>query len=89
MESLETVYVVRRARDGNKRGHHPVTAAVESLPQDRIIHGKEAPHPVGAGCGGLGEGLWWGEAGGVDSVHTWGFGSGRTPVGLGRIPHVS
>ncbi len=57
MESPETAHGVRRAGrpgPGNERGHHPVTAAGESLRRDRIIHSKEAPHPVSARCGSLG-----------------------------------
>ena len=65
-----------------------VEVEIDLLQQDQVFHGKEAPHPVSAGCGCLGEALV-GRFGGVDSVHTLGHGLGRTGAGLARIPYVS
>ena len=59
----------------------------ESYGWVNFVKTKEAPHPVKAGCGILGEALV-GRIGGVDSVHTLGPGLGRTGAGLGRIPYV-
>ena len=57
MESLEAEHAVRLARDSATSGQDPVVAAVElpELEQDEVFQGKEAPHPVDAGCGCLGE----------------------------------
>ena len=57
------------------------------LQEDQVFQGKEAPHPVNAGSGSLGE-TFGGENWGVDSVHTLGPGLGRTGAGLARIPYV-
>ena len=38
-----------------ERGQDPVAAEVGLLRKDQVFQGKEAPHPVNAGCGNLGE----------------------------------
>ena len=56
MESLEAEQAVRRAREpGNERGQDPVAVEVGLLRQDQVFQCKEAPHPVNAGSGCLGE----------------------------------
>jgi hypothetical protein len=56
MESLEAEHALRRAREpANERGRDPDAATVKLLQQDLTFLGKEAPHPVDAGCGSLGE----------------------------------
>ena len=89
MQSLETRCALRACpRVRTERGQDPVAAEVELIQQDQVFQGKEAPHPVDAGCGSLLGGLWWGELG-VWTVSTlWVCGLGRTGAGLGRIAYV-
>ena len=89
MQSLGPQCAVRVCPGGRtERGQDQIAAAVELLQQDQVRQDKEAPHPVDAGYGCLGEALVW-RIGGVDSVHTFGHGLGRTGAGLARIPYVS
>ena len=53
------------------------------------IRNKELPHSLKGECGSCFGIFGVGQERGVDSVNTFGVGSGRTSVGSGRIPHVS
>jgi hypothetical protein len=89
MQSLETQCDVQACPDVRTgRVQEPLEAVIRIHQQAQVFQGKEAPHPVDAGCGSYGGGLG-GENGGVDSVHTFGFEPGRTGAGLARIPYVS
>ena len=56
MQSLETQCAVRACLGARpERGQDPVAAEVDLPRQDQVFEGKEAPHPVKAGCGCPGE----------------------------------
>jgi hypothetical protein len=70
---------------------HDLVAATRPgrLRQDRVSdQDNKAPHQSDAGAAVRSRPLEE-RIGGVDTVHTFGVGLGRTSVGSGRIPHVS
>jgi hypothetical protein len=89
MKTPATKSAARPARDSsNECGHHRVPPRVDPSGRINFFRTKKNRTPSMRGAA---VGVWplMLRIGGVDSVHTFGFGLGRTSVGSGRIPHVS
>ncbi len=88
MKTPATKSAARAARDSsNECGHDRLTTRMQLSGRINFLRTKKNRTPSMRGCGS-GREAFDAKIGGVDSVHTLGFGLVRTSAGLGRIPHV-
>jgi hypothetical protein len=84
-----TKSAARPAQDSsNECGHYRMPSRVHPSRRINFLSTKKNRTSSMRGAA-VGVGPLMGRIGGVDSVHTFGFGLGRTSVGSGRIRHVS